>query len=326
MTEFLRELMYPSGAAGFSLDELYGRLKPFMYVPVLQQDLSTKEPLYKELPTKESLTKDSSTKEPLYKELPTKELPTKEPVSNPILPTKEPVHVVKEPVVKREPPVVKEPSVKREPVVKREPSVELSIPPIIVPPPTPQKGFTSILWCAYTVAHGGTELNIPLSLLAREERKIREDCLNRVSPAMVKQRFGFLTLSQIQSLLQEIQKTNKLAVESPATWYIWAVYYATMPTVQLVFGRTYIVISSESPTTVQILYDKTRGIMRVVNDVNVSGLFQITNLLKPLNGVGSYTLLDLKQMAIQLELPVATSAKKTALYETIGDYIRTVIT
>ena len=312
MTEFLRELMYPSGAAGFSLDELYGRLKPFMYVPVLQQDLSTKEPLYKELPTKE--------------------LPTKEPVSNPILPTKEPVHVVKEPVVKREPPVEHVPSVKCEPPVKhappvkREPSVELSIPPIIVPPPTPQKGFRSILWCAYTVAHGGTELNIPLSLLAREERKIREDCLNRVSPAMVKQRFGFLTLSQIQSLLQEIQKTNKLAVESPATWYIWAVYYATMPTVQLVFGRTLIVISSESPTTAQILYDKTRGIMRVVNDVNVSGLFQITNLLKPLNGIGSYTLLDLKQMAIQLELPVATSAKKTALYETIGDYIRTVIT
>ena len=65
--------------------------------------------------------------------------------------------------------------------------------------------------------------------------------------------------------------------------------------------------------------------MRVVNDVNVSGLFQITNLLKPLNGIGSYTLLDLKQMAIQLELPVATSAKKTALYETIGDYIRAAI-
>lgn len=158
MTEFLRELMYPSGAASLSLDELYGRLKPFMYV----QEQEPQKEVLKQVPDK------------------------------PLAP---------------EAPCLDEPSV-----------VKLSIPPIIVPPPTPQKGFTSILWCAYTVAHGGTELNIPLSLLAREERKIREDCLNRVSPAMVKHRFGFLTLGQIQSLLQEIQKTNKLAVESPATW------------------------------------------------------------------------------------------------------------
>jgi hypothetical protein len=267
MTEFLRELMYPSGAASLSLDELYGRLKPFMYV----QEQEPQKDVLKQVPDK------------------------------PLSP---------------EATCLDEPSV-----------VKLSIPPIIVPPPTPQKGFTSILWCAYTVAHGGTELNIPLSLLAREERKIREDCLNRVSPAMVKQRFGFLTLGQIQSLLQEIQKTNKQVYDPPATWYIWAVYYATMPTVQLVFGRTFIeIINSESTSTVQILYDKTRGIMRVVNDANIDGLFQITNLLKPLNGVGSYTLLDLKQMANQLELPVAPSAKKTALYENISEYIRTVIT
>ena len=65
--------------------------------------------------------------------------------------------------------------------------------------------------------------------------------------------------------------------------------------------------------------------MRVVDDIDVSGLVQITNLLKPLNGIGSYTLLDLKQMSTQLELPVVPAAKKTALYESISEYVRTAI-
>jgi hypothetical protein len=267
MTEFLRELIYPSFAADLTLDELYGRLKPFMYIPRT------------ETPSEADTEKQEHRRTAVSDQ------------------------------------------------VSLEPAVDapiVSIPPIIVPP---TKGFTSILWCAYTVAHGGTELNIPLSLLAREERKIREDCLNRVSPAMVKQRFGFLTLSQIQSLLQEIQKTNKLTCESPATRYIWAVYYANMPRVNLVFGRAFVELApiTAVATTVQILFDKPKGVMRVVHDANVCGLVQITNIVKPLNGIGSYTLFDLKQMATQLELPIMPAAKKTALYENISEYIRTVI-
>lgn len=272
MTEFLRELMYPSDAAGLTLDELCIRLRPFMYVPL--------GPI--------ATMKSSS--------------PGLEQEEVPAIVDSDPL-----------PPIV------------------VSVPPVVVPPISQVSvGFTSILWCAYTVAHGGRQLNIPLALLAREERKIREDCVNRVSPAAVKQRFGFLTLSQIQSLLQEVQQT-KHKTETPATWYIWAVYYAaTLPTVHLVYGRLCISIpcgsgSSDLTVPLQILYDKTQGTLQVVDNIDVSGLVPITNLLKPINGIGSYTLLDLKQMANQMDLPVAPSAKKTALYESISEYIRTAI-
>lgn len=273
MTEFLRELLYPSSAASIGLDELYVRLRLFMFVP---------------LPTVQTTPEPNVVIAPV------------EPVI-PITPNK----VAVDPL----------------------PPINVSVPPIVPPHPRISKGFTSILWCAYTIAHGCRELNIPLALLAREERKIREDCINSVSPGAVKQRFGFLTLSQIQTLLQEIQQTKSRS-ESPATWYIWSVYYATtMPTVHLVYGRVCIHLlapSAEAPT-VQILYDKPQGVMRVVEDIDVSDLVQITNLLKPMNGIGSYTLLELKQMSTQLELPVAPTAKKTALYESIVEYVRTTI-
>lgn len=262
MTEYLRSLLY-SPSNTLSINELYDRLKPFMYVP--EPEVTTTVAVATTLP---------------------------------------------------------------EPVI--------TVPP--VKPPAPKHvptniGFSSILWCAYTIAHGGTELNIPTALIAREERAIREDCVNRITPAAVKQRFGFLTLGQIQTLLQEVQMYNltKQKVhcgESPATWYIWATYYGErFPTVYLAYNNIQVHIQGKEDgvlSAVKVVYDKSEEKYKVClkrDYVEEETGVRVVNLLKPINGVGSYTISDLKQMVLQLNMQIEAGAKKNALYEKITEYI-----
>ena len=263
MTEYLRSLLYSQSS--IPIDELYDRLKPFMYIP--EQEVA--------------------------------------------------VEVVAIPDVSA--------------IALPEPII--TIPPVKPPAPKPVPvniGFSSILWCAYTIANGGTELNIPQELIAREERIIREDCVNRVTPAAVKQRFGFLTLGQIQTLLQEVQMynlTKHKVVESPATWYIWATYYGDrFPTVYLAYSNIQLHIrGKEEGDAVKVLYDKSEEKYKVKlkrDCMEEETGVQVVNLLKPNNGVGSYTISDLKQMAQQLDVQVEAGAKKNVLYERITEYIR----
>jgi hypothetical protein len=188
-------------------------------------------------------------------------------------------------------------------------------------------GLSSIFWCAYTTSHGGTELNLPLVMIPREERRIREDCISRVSPAHVKQKFPFLTLSQIQGLLQEIQmyqQTRNRESESLATWYIWATYYAdTMPSLTIVYDRVYIQLPGLLTNRITIVYDRNAQKYRIAS-VPEETLYPIVNLLKPINGVGSYKLPDLETFALQLGLvedDEVTGKKKGELYARICESI-----
>jgi hypothetical protein len=271
MTEYLRSLLYSQSS--IPIDELYDRLKPFMYIP--EQEVAVEVVA---LPDVSAIA-----------------LPDVSAVALP------------------------------EPII--------TIPPVKPPAPKPVPvniGFSSILWCAYTIANGGTELNIPQALIAREERIIREDCVNRVTPAAVKQRFGFLTLGQIQTLLQEVQMynlTKHKVVESPATWYIWATYYGDrFPTVYLAYSNIQLHIrGKEEGDAVKVLYDKSEEKYKVKlkrDCMEEETGVQVVNLLKPINGVGSYTISDLKQMAQQLDVQVEAGTKKNVLYERITEYIR----
>jgi len=187
-------------------------------------------------------------------------------------------------------------------------------------------GLSSIFWCAYTTSHGGTELNLPLVMIPREERRIREDCISRVSPAQVKQKFPFLTLSQIQGLLQEIQmyqQTRNRESESLATWYIWATYYAdTMPSLTIIYDRVYIQLPGLLTNRITIVYDRNAQKYRIAS-VPEETLYPIVNLLKPINGVGSYKLPDLETFALQLGLveDEVIGKKKGELYARVCESI-----
>ena len=188
-------------------------------------------------------------------------------------------------------------------------------------------GLSSIFWCAYTTSHGGTELNLPLVMIPREERRIREDCISRVSPAHVKQKFPFLTLSQIQGLLQEIQmyqQTRNRESESLATWYIWATYYAdTMPSLTIIYDRVYIQLPGLLTNRITIVYDRNAQKYRIAS-VQEETLYPIVNLLKPINGVGSYKLPDLETFALQLGLvedDEVIGKKKGELYARVCESI-----
>jgi hypothetical protein len=188
-------------------------------------------------------------------------------------------------------------------------------------------GLSSIFWCAYTTSHGGTELNLPLVMIPKEERRIREDCISRVSPAHVKQKFPFLTLSQIQGLLQEIQmyqQTRNRESESLATWYIWATYYAdTMPSLTIIYDRVYIQLPGLLTNRITIVYDRNAQKYRIAS-VQEETLYPIVNLLKPINGVGSYKLPDLETFALQLGLvedDEVIGKKKGELYARVCESI-----
>jgi hypothetical protein len=164
-------------------------------------------------------------------------------------------------------------------------------------------------------------------MIPREERRIREDCISRVSPAHVKQKFPFLTLSQIQGLLQEIQmyqQTRNRESESLATWYIWATYYAdTMPSLTIIYDRVYIQLPGLLTNRITIVYDRNAQKYRIAS-VQEETLYPIVNLLKPINGVGSYKLPDLETFALQLGLvedDEVIGKKKGELYARVCESI-----
>lgn len=254
MTEYLRDLLYPTSLSNKSLGELIACLKPYMFTPVVA-----------------SLLESDCV-----------EIPPK------------PMTVTYEP-------------------------------PVVVPAaPIVQEQFSTIFWCAYMIANGST---LPLAFRAKEERRIREDCVTRTSIADVKQRFPFLTLAQIQGLLQEIQmhqQTRNHSAESPATWYIWSIYYAdSMPTLQIIYDRVYLelVSNNERRSPCKIVYDKKAQIYMIDSELSHSKLYQVTNLLKPINGMGSYKSFDLENFAVRLEINDANGLKKGELYKKIVDKI-----